>query len=1538
MINLAKPRKVDESKNRLLKFKRDSKKIELKTEFPDILKHFESIIIGNNSRVADNQITSNAIRQLLSSLQSLLNRRESIQSKEPNEEEWVTLTNSMNNCLQELNILVSSESAFPETITLSALCIAFLFLSYFNHFRIRFTNQNVPLESLLILNSFKMYLNYLYNAKQLNLGNHFAEIFSNKTNEEEECLKLKSFINEIIIAKCDANYPLTFRDAAFLTGLFNCTLLVNFLMKPSLIESFLQLHSFILRLYECPSMIHEFHISRLLNQYLKIVVDNRQIILNNHFNKTTQDGQLVLIQFVEQTLEQIDHKWESPINGVGQSVKKSFHYLIELHLSVNSLANAISEYYKSSIISFCNSSNQQSDNQLTELWTKHWLQPICSLFQTELSQSTVVQNVLLAHIFPFTLQNVPNSMSVLMNQFVGYSYGQISIVRIYLEKHSQSLIDRSQLPDCEWFKQMLTDSNDMTRAEALALLTDEKYIHRNRPEVCRLVLLFIKNNLNIDNPSFRQRIICKLEQFYSKVIISLVDRISNEKILESDLDLVRFVKNSLDFFTLSLFPGSSFQRKYTSLNIVGALINIFDREDKEGKLLKIFDNEKGSPNNWRNNILFGLVDKDDKIRRMSTEIMIQFLKSQLSNEKISDELNLYQLAERFLQSPRHQESHIGGLLLKCLLRSNRLLPSINGYEMICELVRKSCNQFYSKQFRNNLLDSARNSPLHGNILALNHCLTFKSFQEIFSIINLETILFNSELRAEIFAPAIQLSLDCLEYFLKLLTPTNPSNNISEILEDGDDDFSSPSFHEMCQSIEKIIQKNSNQNQDGDVFLSNDFQLILSMCWLNIKENCFLLTTLTNLYADLLNEIVDSDSLREKFMKLTNLEYYLVSSEELFAIGSKIIFVMQRCRHKGVIEACGISLTKFIRTILRVQCYLQKAKHVDTKIGHSFRFQLELFISNCLSIIDLGDSTSTSITRRSAGLAFIIQAILVGEAEAIYLDGIKPIQNDRTLYDRMVKLLITTVQSKISESDNYQLVDLPQSNALHILQSIIGTSALSHLSTKTVELLFPLCVNGFTSPLWQIRNASLQLFGACITRMLGQKKRVRETGDSTDSLDLGTEFGTTITFEEFAARYPSMLTVIDNHFDSCTDDRLHPELVPLLALLASFTPIGRNDQKIQDQTKDSKMIQHLTRFLFNKIWKIRMLSARALANLWSVSELESFIKQWCDLSDTKFTNNQLHGMMCCVDNLIELEPNMRKVENGNSFWETFKKRLDQNGCAILKDLWLTMFNKISDSINDEEVESKLEVMKIYENLNYESINVKLLNLKHKVNFKQSDDIRHQASIDMLQIIRSLQFPTTEIDISSFVEIILTVLEDEDRDVRMVGQRIVAQLEPNGHMMNQSESIEFFFQWLLSNKFGLNQQFTSRLLNRLIESSNLSTYIELFSNLNSKDTNQLVLFEREEKNVFAEPYLMSLRIGSFLQQSAIKLQDNKHWNTKQLEMNCKQIIEILKLENSIRIESLMLLSIWKLPDFMSRLMNLYIVLNLTDNSKNCWNKSI
>ena len=76
MVNLAKPRKVDESKNLLKKATKSNRKLELKTSFPEILADFENAVwSGDLLHQSDNQVTSNAVRQLLSSLQSLLNRK-----------------------------------------------------------------------------------------------------------------------------------------------------------------------------------------------------------------------------------------------------------------------------------------------------------------------------------------------------------------------------------------------------------------------------------------------------------------------------------------------------------------------------------------------------------------------------------------------------------------------------------------------------------------------------------------------------------------------------------------------------------------------------------------------------------------------------------------------------------------------------------------------------------------------------------------------------------------------------------------------------------------------------------------------------------------------------------------------------------------------------------------------------------------------------------------------------------------------------------------------------------------------------------------------------------------------------------------------------------------------------------------------------------------------------------------------------------------------------------------------------------------------
>lgn len=83
MVNLAKPRKVDESKNLLRKATKNSRKWELKTSFAEILTDFENIVCTDSLQVqSDNQLTSNAVRQLLSSLQSLLNQKNEVSQGE----------------------------------------------------------------------------------------------------------------------------------------------------------------------------------------------------------------------------------------------------------------------------------------------------------------------------------------------------------------------------------------------------------------------------------------------------------------------------------------------------------------------------------------------------------------------------------------------------------------------------------------------------------------------------------------------------------------------------------------------------------------------------------------------------------------------------------------------------------------------------------------------------------------------------------------------------------------------------------------------------------------------------------------------------------------------------------------------------------------------------------------------------------------------------------------------------------------------------------------------------------------------------------------------------------------------------------------------------------------------------------------------------------------------------------------------------------------------------------------------------------------
>lgn len=1583
MLNLAGSRKSTNQKNVKLLTKSLEKIKLFNGNFEDILKTFEQCF-NNKLPISEiqNKDLSKYVRQFLSSLKFIYDKDNfqvsCVVFSQNNNELFSKGTNNENiqlmlNCLNILNEIVSDESIFPETLSLSGICIPFLLIIgvkyYFNDF------HNANRASLVLF--FKLF--------QWKDGKFDEDIFNQElkfilvqiTND-----KISNNISKKIenMVKIIVERPETkFRNVVLWNGLLNCYPMLDILFECSCF-TFYSIFPSITKL--CNSRLsNEFYVYRLMNQYLKIFYDYSQILIKNRGQKNYDDKLMAIFQ---QTMPIIDSNWESCINGVNNLMKQNYQYLIKLmklsifnfklmiidqlessihlpftckakyrklaiiidilsdriqadsenadlqnifelpfnvdpdfaiqtvkHLSINTLSNCIAEFYKTSLNSIVFSSFDEKE--CTQKWSNLWLKSITFVFKSDLIQSSVVQANISSQILPCTVKLIPESFNILFYQLSDCLLGQACLVRIFLEKFSRNNPITDILPEPKWILKILIDYDDMTRAEGLALLLQEKFIVKNRALICKILLKFLRNNLNIDNPVFRQRILSLLERFYFKIVVSLCDKFDSvtrfNQLNEMDQFYVQFLNKTFNLLAISLFPGSCYQRKYTALNLLGSIFTLIKSDNKKATLKNLLSQtDEKIFERLQLLILFGMIDKDDKIRRLSCKVLVLYYKLSMINKEESYLELINSLSLFYVQSFRHQECHIGGLLFEYFLKIDFK------FSLIELLISKAQQKFYSEDFRQNLLKSSHTDPLHGWILSLNHCLNFDSFYQFILKNNSENfssdLVINKNIRREIYMPIIKLAIDCLDYFLEILIPNFKIQklNTSEYQEfyDNEEDFEdyqsySPSFLEICESIKQIVHIDSDLLEDFSS--TNQFQLILSMCWLNIKESCFLLTNITRLFSDLLGFIVENGS------SLNNVEL-LILPEEICMIGNKIVNLLQRCRHKGVIEAAGVSLTQFTQSFLRIQYYLIEI--APEFISQSYQLALKQFTNEILSVISMENQQKTSVTRRSAGLALIVQSVLIGESESIHLYRIKQLNNNGTLYERFVSLLIKISQIPITE-DLLDLNDLCQANALHILRSIIGTSSLSHLTYKTAEDLFQICITGFTHHKhWQIRNASLQLFGVCVTRMLGQKKRTLTNSDSFESDE------STITIIEFESRYPNLMQLISMHLETLSLFTFEhkPELVPVLAVLASFSPINDNKSKLKTE---QKIKESLIKCLSNKSWKIRMLAAKSLSNILSISEFESFITD--SILSKEKNPNLLHGLICCINNLI------KHTSKLSIDIEEYRQKLYKNLEHLIENVPILKTTIQSIFMNDVHLEENLEVNNDKKSIKKESITsdeVDLSLIKSNISFKMPDNIRLESIKHMTSLIENSTEEFLAKNLFSIADILIILFEDEDRQVRFYAQNLAAKLIVNNNstqIYSQNVAFDCILRWILSYSNG------HQILLELI----CTHLVKIEEYLNGQDQ-IYILFEKEEKNVFSEPYITNIRLINFLidnlKDKSVDFDYNlmKFQNILQQLNNKFQQIFILNKSIINKIEELMRLSIWKMPKIFCLIVTLYMSVKL------------
>uniref|UniRef100_A0A671R447 Thyroid adenoma-associated protein homolog n=1 Tax=Sinocyclocheilus anshuiensis TaxID=1608454 RepID=A0A671R447_9TELE len=627
----------------------------------------------------------------------------------------------------------------------------------------------------------------------------------------------------------------------------------------------------------------------------------------------------------------------------------------------------------------------------------------------------------------------------------------------------------------------------------------------------------------------------------------------------------KFVDWLFQLSLVYLTPDSSYQRKKTVLLLLSAVLetctDTWSPDRKKGQppanmsTLINWAKERGKWDFFSKSkmlVLIGcLEDSTNEIRELSAELLLRFFPSSLPDDVTAV---LLRRAERLLHSPRVQEAQMGALMIKLLLHK------VDGafehgekqsVKLITFLLTKLEHHYLTAS--NDMLLAARTTPIHGVVSALQR-----------GLLEVPGVL------AESITHSVAGDIVSLVEKLTLL--------LLGVLY-GDQDTQEkdvpPSFCDMGNAISSLIGQGGVEgaglDEDGEenVLLSEEHSLVLTCCWVSLKEIGIFL-----------------GSLVERILSLHCKELTL-SVEELRKASKVFKDIILKCRHWGAVEGCCIGFTKFCRALLSSS---------DPEIRES----PPLILKQGLSVLQL--PRSASVTRRAAGLPMLILGVLAAEDSS----------KTRPLLAQTINTLLDTAKAPLPQ-DWDQTLDLPQVCAVHTLQAVVKGSSLGVAVLQYTPVVAVLSLTLLSSPCWAMRNAALQLYSSLCTRMLGQQP-TGEEGSAHSGMSSPSFFNL----------YPALQPFLQGALESAATDLhdatllLHPSLYPVLTLLAKLQPGA------EEQTRA------LSEFLPPPVYGVRVMSSRALVAMIPPSEYLATVLQLVEKlpesPDVVCCHNRLHGQL------------------------------------------------------------------------------------------------------------------------------------------------------------------------------------------------------------------------------------------------------------------------------------------------------------------------
>ncbi|XP_029475348.1 thyroid adenoma-associated protein homolog isoform X2 [Rhinatrema bivittatum] len=887
-----------------------------------------------------------------------------------------------------------------------------------------------------------------------------------------------------------------------------------------------------------------------------------------------------------------------------------------LCLSTNYLCPSAAELYKTFLElqrrRWMESIATISEDELAWLWAQRWLP---TLSEALASPDSFLQSNAATYLLAPTLRSFPAAYPLLAEGIQGMDSAPLRAwVTLLSARKMTSGVVPSDGETLQKLSLCIHSEDEAVRLATLSVLCRSPRTNQMLSEVeLQLLQKFLPLNLSCDSSGFRQALQALLKKALVRqrnsslaLLRSLEEqtardggRAAAERTLSRGIDFVQWL---LELSISSLTPGSNFQRKKTALLLLQAILETctdsWSPERKKGQppqhMVGLLDyaREKGCWDFFSTSNLLVLLsccrDRTNEIRELAAELLVQYFPSAFPEFLVQA---VFDYAEESICSPRVQEAEAGALLMKTLLQRSdrstlrRLFPQEAELALCCSglcyaqhLLRMLKDQYAIA--RQDLLQAAKERPMHGVILALRRCL-LEVPEVVASMVKAEH---TSHWKG--FLDSLVRSLKGISDFLLWILHGAQGTSSERPV-------AAPSMADMGNAINVLISQGGGLERslgmDGEdpVLLSEEHGLLMTCCWVSLKEVGLLL-----------------GSLVEKILSLVPPPAGpLLPVATLEMVAGIFQDTLLRCRHWGVVEGCSSGLARFCASLLR---------HPDPAMQVLPRHML----TQALALLQ--GPRSSSLTRRAAGFPMLILGIVSGE----------DMLASRPLLKDSIQVLLGLGSTPLPANWD-QTLDLPQISAIHVLQVLVWRSRLGPELLPLTTPTMVLALRSLGSPCWAMRNAALQLFSSFSAQLLGQ------TLSQEDSFTRST-----LTPQAFFTQYPQLRDVLlrelHQALESCDPSQkgtfhLCPSLHSVLTLLAKLQP-GADDPP----SGASRFLEPLIRLAGSPVYAIRVMAARALVSLASVTEYEDLLRQLIgDLSTigSAISHNALHGRLLQVEAVL-----------------------------------------------------------------------------------------------------------------------------------------------------------------------------------------------------------------------------------------------------------------------------------------------------------------